>query len=180
MITVTQIGDWYGVQKMVNSFNRVAKTTSRIYLNTFADLAAGIAKDHITSQDLNWKALSMAWLDYKQRQGWTEDIYTATGSYYHNIVPIVNMGTLTAFAGVRHGVLSQSSGEPLVAVAEMMEYGFMDYPFVAGGLQARPLWTPTFEEVMIWMQNNMAWDDLFARIMINKASGQYQAKPFGR
>lgn len=177
---VTQIGDWQGVARMVNSFNRVAKTTSRIYLNAFADLAVGVAKDHITSNDLGWHELSESWLDYKQRMGWREDIYMATGTYFHSIIPVVHIDQLSAFAGVRKGVLSGSSGEELVKVAELLEYGFMEYPFVAGGLTARPLWTPTFVEVMTWMQENMAWDDTFARIMINKGSGQYAAKAFGR
>lgn len=177
---ITQIGNWDGVNRMVNSFNSVAKTTSRIYLNTFADLASGLAKDHITSNDLSWAPLSDAWSDYKERMGWAPDIYMASGSYYEAITANIDLVTLTAFAGVRKGPLSGSSGIPLMVVAELMEYGFMEYPFVAGGLQARPLWTPTFEETIAWMSINMSWDDIFARIMINKASGLYKRKPFGK
>lgn len=176
---VSFTGNWGSVSKVVKSLNANMNTARRMSLQHWALYAESTAKGHISFQDLPWAELSPDWLEHKVRHGLSEDIYVATSSYFQSITSYVDMKTFTAFAGVKRGVY-EADGTEIVNIAELLEFGFLEYPFLVGGLPARPLWQPTFEETLLWWKENATPEELFARIMINRANGLWQAKPFGR
>lgn len=99
--------------------------------------AEQIAVDHMSKQDLGWKALNPQYLAAKIRKGQSELTLIATSSYFQSITSWVSGDT--ALAGVKRGVLDEN-GVEVANIAKIHEFG-------AG---ARPLWQPTFKETMAW------------------------------
>jgi len=173
LVNVKLVGNWNTVRSFVHSLNKDMNTARLISLQQWADMAEQTAKMHIETNDIGWDSLHPDWVDFKKRQGWDTGIYSATSSYFRNIVAKVRAKDYTAFAGVQTGAISGSSGADLVEIAYFLEHGFM-----AAHLPARPLWQPTFDEVMEWYMSEVSVSpsDIFANMKMAKASGLWLGK----
>jgi hypothetical protein len=149
-MSVTLIGDWSTIKKMTKSMNTLGKLAMNLSLERWALKAEGIAKMHISTQDMadgnGWPPLSPYTVERKTRLGFTDMTLIETGNYFQSITSKVNYPTLTAFAGVS-GVIKggENAGMPMSDLAIIHEYGFLE-----AGIPPRPLWEPTFEETMAW------------------------------
>ena len=100
---------------------------------------------HIQNQDLDWKALSDIWMDYKTKHGYSTDTYIMTSSYQQSITWQYTEAEFKLDVGVMKSAMwiNPATGEiqPMWQIAEALEYGYPDH-----NLPARPLWAPVLEE----------------------------------
>lgn len=139
-----KIGKWEQVQMIARVLGKEMEVSQMLSLRRFGLKVEAIAVAHLSSQDLNWVPLKPATLAAKLRRGESEKILIATSSYFQSITSYV-IGD-TAYAGVKKGIRN-SKGEIISDIAILLEYG-------GGNIPARPLWQPTFKEVMLWHVSN--------------------------
>lgn len=151
---VERIGDWARVARIIYNLQRLINESRNIWLIRMAAKGESIAVNHISAQDLGWKRLKPATIRQKVNKGLSENIYVATSTYFQNITSWVKDDT--AYIGVRKGV-THPDGEEVGNIAKWLEFGTSNMP-------ARPLWQPTFKELMAWQWNN----NDFRQILIQK------------
>lgn len=143
MASFRRIGEWERIGRLVRDLGPNCIKAQRISLMQFGLKTERIAKEHISAQDLQWAPLSPNYLYRKVRAGHSENIYVMTSTYFQSINSWVEYDT--ALIGVRRGKLAGDGSSDLGKIARDLEYG-NDFTY----LPARPLWRPTFAEVMKW------------------------------
>ena len=142
-IRVDRVGDWAGVANMVAHLTEEMNKAKELSLKRWGLKAERVSKMHISSQDLGWKPLTPAYKATKIRKGLSENILVATSSYFQSITSFVEGDTV--YAGVKKEVKNKD-GEVIADIAKLHEYGSQ-----SGQIPARPLWQPTFSEVIEWV-----------------------------
>jgi hypothetical protein len=141
-----KVGDWDAAAKMISSLEFYCVVARNISLRRFGLKAEGIAKQHISSQDLGWEELKPRTVAKKIRGGLSEKTLVATSSYFQAITSWVQTTHGTVCIGVRRDTIGKD-GQEVHEVARIHEFGSQ-----AQGIPARPLWTPTLQEAVAWHQ----------------------------
>lgn len=139
---ITKVGDWEKVALLVANLAKemeIARTTA---LKRWGLKAEGLAKGHMSKQDLGWVALKPETIAEKIRKGHSENILIATSDYFQAITSW-HMDN-TVYAGVKK-IATNSDGEQIADIAATHEYGSD-----AANIPPRPLWQPVFLETMQW------------------------------
>lgn len=144
---LNKIGDWNKVRAMVKNMKADMERERKRALENWGDKAVEVAVGHIEAQDLPWKPLKQATLEQKQRAGHGTDTLYSSGQYRDSIKKIIKKDGV--FAGIPHGSRTKDKGNDLVMIAAVHEFGAMGI-----GIEARPLWIPTMQEVMKWSKVN--------------------------
>ena len=139
---IERVGDWANVANLVAHLSEEMEKAKELSLKRWGLKAERVAKLHISSQDLGWKQLSSKYQAQKIRKGLSENILVATSSYFQSITSYVEDDT--AYAGVKKEVKNKD-GEVIADIAKLHEFGSK-----SGNIPARPLWTPTYSEVIEW------------------------------
>lgn len=137
-----KVGDWDKVQGLVGNIGKEMIEARDTSLKRFGLKAEKIAVTHISLQDLHWQPLSPKYLAEKIREGYSENILVRTSTYFQSITSWVEKET--AYAGVKRDVVDKD-GQLVADIAKLHEYGSK-----SGAIPARPLWQPTFDEVLKW------------------------------
>lgn len=91
-----------------------------------------IVTKHIQRQDLDWDTLSEAYVDWKEKHGYSAKTYVMTSSYFQAITSwLKDMDTV--YIGTKKGVRTKD-GELYEEIAGVLEYH-------------RPLWGPSLVEL---------------------------------
>lgn len=143
MAAFRKIGEWERVGRLIKDLGPNIKKAQMRSLMRWGLKAEGIAKTHISAQDLDWIPLKPATISKKISAGYSENILVETSSYFQGITSFVD-GDM-AHAGVRRGVRNREGNVELGMIAAVHEFGSDD-----GVIPARPLWQPTFAETMHW------------------------------
>lgn len=139
-MTVRKTGQWSKVKDLTAQLKPIMNKAKKTCLMRWGIKAEGLAKSHMSAQDLGWRPLKPKTLEVKIRGGFSENILIMTSSYFQAITSYVQGDT--AFAGVKKGT-KNTQGDDLTKIAAVHEYGNDNMP-------ARPLWTPVFKETMLW------------------------------
>ena len=152
---LNRIGNWVKVTRLVSNLQRDMEAAQQLSLKRFGLKAERIATQHISKQDLPWKALRPETVARKIRKGYSENILVETSLYFQSITSFVNNDGV--FVGVKRNVRTKG-GESLGNIAEIHEFGTR-----SGGIPARPLWRPTLEETIAWTVINNNPVDIFLK-----------------
>jgi hypothetical protein len=134
------------------------EASKTIALKRWGLKAEGIAKGHISSQDLGWQALKAETISKKVRAGFSENILVQSSDYFQAITSWVDTAEGKAFAGVRRSA-KNAQGDEIGMIARVHEFGSD-----SGVIPARPLWKPTYDEAMEWFKtSNSRPDRIFAQ-----------------
>ena len=137
-LTSYPIGNWDGVIKFFDKMGiEMKKKIVKAQWDSMKNLK-NIVIGHILAQDLNWEKLSPR---TERRKKKNKSLIYIDTELYLNSIKIWKKGN-TTFVGVKKGIVyKRNSGRvSLERVAIWMEYGTKNMP-------ARPLWTPSIEEV---------------------------------
>lgn len=143
MSSLRRIGEWERVGRLVRDLGPNIKKAGTMSLMRWGLKAERIAIEHLSAQDLDWKPLAPYTLSQKISRGGSELTLIDTHTYFRNITSWVE--DWTAYVGVKRGLTSKDGKVDLGLIAATHEYGSS-----SGRIPARPLWTPTFTEVMKW------------------------------
>lgn len=152
-----KIGDWDKVERLVHALRPEMVAAKNESLARWGLKAEGLAKKHISSQDLGWKPLAASTISSKVRRGYSENILVMTSTYFQSITSWADKGANTVYAGVKKEARS-ADGEQLWNIARIQEYGSY-----SGKIPARPLWQPVFAETMEWHMRMNRPEILFAK-----------------
>lgn len=149
---VKKTGDWQKVRNITNVLKAMLKDAQKKCLMRWGLKAEGLAKGHISAQDLGWKPLKAKTVAVKIKAEHSENILVMTSSYFQAITSYVKGDTV--YAGVKKG--TKTSNMDLVFIAAVHEYGS-----VSRNIPARPLWKPVFNETMVWQAAKNSPADIF-------------------
>jgi hypothetical protein len=135
-------GNWNGISRLISTMPDTLADARRLSLRRWSLKAEGVAKGHMSAQDLGWTALKAKTVAAKLKEGKSELILIATSSYFQSITSWSTDDT--ALAGVKKGTRGKD-GQIIDVVAAVHEFGSPSKNIVA-----RPLWQPTLEETMRW------------------------------
>lgn len=141
-MSVEKTGDWMKVARLIGNLAKEMQDAREKSLKLWGLKAEGLAKAHITAQDLSWPSLTPEYLASKLRSGKSENILVASSSYFQSITSWVQTGTV--YAGVKK-TAKYADGEEIADIAALHEFGSK-----SGDVPARELWQPTFKETMTW------------------------------
>ena len=147
-MSLRRVGDWEKVANAISHIGEEMKNAQIMAMRRWALKAEGLAKKHIRSQDLKWKALEAATISAKVRKGHSENILVATSSYFQSITSWVDTVEMKAYAGVKKQA-KDADGNIIADIAATHEFGSKD-----GNIPARPLWQPVFAETMNWFKSS--------------------------
>ncbi len=139
-----KVGNWEKVARLIKAIKPEMIAARNESLQRWGLKAEGLAKKHISMQDLNWKPLKPETLAAKIRAGYSTNILVQTSTYFQSITSWADLTGGMVFAGVKKQARDKE-GNVLADIAAVHEYGS-----VSGKIPKRPLWQPTFEEVMVW------------------------------
>ena len=80
-----KIGDWNKVHALIGNLAEEMYKAREMSLQRWGLKAEGIAKSHISKQDLGWEALKPETIASKVRKGQSENILVASSSYFQSI-----------------------------------------------------------------------------------------------
>lgn len=148
MSGMKKIGNWRGVNDIISTLASDLDDSCKKSAMQFGLIAEGIAKEHISNQDLPWPPLSEDYVEQKKKKGLSENILVATSTYFQSITSWAESTGIghTGYAGVKKKVVNED-GEEVADIAKTHEYGTS----IAGRnknvtIPARPLWQPTIKE----------------------------------
>lgn len=101
-------------------------------------------KKHIQNQDLAWEHLTVDYIKWKDREGYSTDTWIMTSSMMNAVTWVVNKDNLSVFIGVNRTAGNHiETGKPLYEIAFALEFGTMDFK---SKIPPRPLFQPSLEE----------------------------------
>lgn len=161
-LNIKKTGDWNAVAGMLNGLQKeieiaAQQTTMQIGLH-----AEGLARKHMTNQDLGWQELKARTITVKSKRGGSDLILVDTSSYFQAITSWFDKAKGIAYVGIKKTVKNED-GEEIADIAKVHEYGS-----VVRNVPARPLWQPTENE----MQQVVAKSKLF-KVNLNKRLAKY-------
>lgn len=139
-----KIGNWSGVKNLTKTLGSDIDKACNQSAMQFGLIAEGIAKEHISKQDLGWEPLNEDYKEWKENKGRSNNILVSTSSYFQSITSWAE--NKTGYAGVNKKAKDEN-GEVIADIAKTHEYGTSN----AGKnknvtIPARPLWQPTLKE----------------------------------
>lgn len=137
---IKKVGDWEKIGHIIANLGKHMEDSRQISLKRFGLKAEAIAKTHISKQDLGWRPLKAATISQKVRKGLSSNILVATSSYFQSITSWHKKDTV--YIGVNRTARNKT-GQVIANIARVHEYG-------SGSIPKRPLWRPSFQEVMAW------------------------------
>jgi hypothetical protein len=155
-ISVQKFGHWGKFSMLAANLTKELQLAQETCLKRWALKAEGIAKEHISSQDLAngfWLPLAAYTIQKRSQRGTGYATLLETGSYLQSITSYVENDT--AYVGVRRGMM-HSDGSELDWIARINEEGNDSL-----NIPARPLWQPTLMETMEWHLKNNSVKDIF-------------------
>lgn len=156
-MSVRKVGNWNKAKRIMGALAFEMEKSKQIALKRLALKAEGLAKTHISKQDLRWTPLKADTIAAKVRAGYSENILVMTSDYFQNITGYVKDDT--AYAGVKR-VARNRAGQPIADIARVHEFGSM-----SGNIPARPLWQPVMKETIAWhLKNNLPEEIFFERM----------------
>lgn len=155
---IQKVGDWEKVERLINNIKPEMVASKNLSLKRWGLKAEAVAKKHISMQDLNWVQLKPETLATKLRKGYSENILVQTSTYFQSITSWQD-ATInnTVYAGVKKQARGKD-GEIIADIAATHEYGSK-----SGRIPARPLWQPTFDEVVRWHFASNTPEKIFAQ-----------------
>lgn len=144
-LTYTKTGDWVGLSKTLKELSKNLFIRCEVLMDKNGKLVEDSMRQHIERQDLPWAPISETSL----RMGASETIYVETGFLRDNLLAKKVTSTkhqVTFFVGASSKTTHQPSGDRLVNIMMMMEYGTSKQP-------PRPLIRPTWEELLPLIKN---------------------------
>lgn len=148
MAKTRKIGDWEKVGALIGNLSKEMERAVQMSLMRWGLKAEGLAKSHMSKQDLGWAALKPSTLANKVRKGYSDNILIATSSYFQSITSWVDKESNTVYAGVKK-TATDKEGNVIADIAAVHEYGSE-----AAGIPKRELWHPTFDEVVDWFEKS--------------------------
>lgn len=151
MSSFQKTGDWDKAARLIKALHLEWEKAKDISLKRWALKAEGVSKMHISAQDLGWQALKAETISRKVKKGYSENILVQSSDYFQAITSWVIQdpdGGGTAYAGVRKSA-KNAEGEEIGMIAKVHEFGS-----ASGTIPARPLWRPTFDEVINWFDKS--------------------------
>ena len=146
MSGIRKVGDWDKVTRLIGALSKEMENARKVSLKRWGLKAEGLAKKHISNQDLGWEELSPTTLANKIRKGFSDNILVATSDYFQSITSWSD--DQYAYAGVKKRA-TNSEGVEIADIAATHEFGSR-----SGNIPARPLWRPVMEETMEWYVNS--------------------------
>jgi len=143
-----KVGDWSKIGLLINNLPMELEKAQITALKHWGLKAEGLAKKHISMQDLGWKPLKPSTIATKIRAGHSENILVATSSYFQSITSWVDKSEMKSYAGVKK-TAKDADGNVIADIAAVHEFGS-----VAGNIPKRELWHPTFKETMEWFMDS--------------------------
>lgn len=140
MSGIRKTGDWGRASQVVGELAYDCVQVRDKSLKQLGLKAEGIAKKHMSNQDLGWDALKPSTVATKIRKGLSEKTLIATSSYFQAITTWQT--GQHCLIGVRRGTRDKD-GNVIADIAKIHEFG-------AVGIVARPLWQPTMDEAIAW------------------------------
>ena len=135
-------GDWKEALKRMDNLSANIKKNIQLATLQNSLVVVKALKLHIENQDLGWAKLNPAYLKYKIRKGRSRLTLVSTSTLLNSITYELKNDGLESFVGVlRKG--KRKDGKPPTLIAAVMEYGS-----AARGIPARPLFRPTFKELL--------------------------------
>lgn len=153
---IKRIGSWQKVGAIIQDLGKMAAESRTESLKKFGLKAEGLAKSHMSSQDLNWPALKSETLEQKKRKGQSENILIATSTYFQSISSWVSGDYV--LVGVKKNAYSKDGKTVLADIAAVHEFGSP-----SRNIPERPLWRPTFKEVLEWHKKNNTPEQIFLK-----------------
>lgn len=145
MIKIEKVGDWKKVELLISNLVKTFTLVRREHLGKLSTKGLEIVLGHFDDQDLNWEPLGDPYKEWKAKQGLSTDTLMATKRYRESIEAKTNVEQ--AGIGVRLGEMTLS-GEEMDMIAMVHEYGSRGH-----GIPERPLWQPSFNELMEWWES---------------------------
>jgi len=152
-MSVRRTGNWRGISRFMGELPKTLQESRQLSLRRWSLKAEGLAKGHMSAQDLGWTPLAAKTVAAKLRKGQSELILIATSSYFQSITSWATNDK--ALVGVRRGIRGKD-GQLIEVVARTHEFGAP-----AKNIVARPLWKPVLDETMKWHNNNNRPEYLF-------------------
>lgn len=143
-MALRRIGEWSKVANLISHLGAEMERAQIQALQQWGLKAEGLAKKHISSQDLSWAKLKPATISKKIREGHSENILVETSSYFQSITSWVDKQDKIVYAGVKKTAKGKN-GEVIADIAATHEFGSD-----AANIPARPLWQPVFAETIQW------------------------------
>lgn len=153
---IDKIGNWDKFSMLAANLTRELQLASDICLKRWALKAEGIAKNHISTQDLAngfWLPLAAYTIEKRSDRGTGYSTLLEYGLYLQAITSYVEKDT--AYVGVRRGMIHED-GTDLDFIARINEEGHQSL-----NIPARPLWQPTLMETMEWHIAHNSMKDIF-------------------
>lgn len=142
-------GDWKRVAKIISNLYRIFTAVRRNHLKAVSERGLDIVLSHFDAQDLNWEPLGDPYKVWKAKQGLSTDILVASKRYRESITS--GTDDETAWVGVPNGERNDV-GEEIAMIAAVHEYGSR-----GNNIPERPLWQPSFDELMKWWEDELGF-----------------------
>lgn len=152
-MSMRKTGNWQGISRLMGTLPQTLQDARRLSLRRWSLKAEGLAKGHMSAQDLSWTPLKAKTVAAKLKAGKSELVLIATSSYFQSITSWATDDT--ALAGVKKGTKGKD-GQIIDVVAAVHEFGSP-----SKNIPARPLWQPVLEETMRWHNRNNRPEFLF-------------------
>lgn len=138
MSTINKFGAWNLVASQLrHKANEVEKAIDKGF-GKIALAGEAIVLSHIQNQDLPWEPLAESYRAKKRQQGYSDNIYVRTGSYFKEVKGWHD--DKKVYVGIPENTLNYE-GNALDVIAQTLEYGSHKL-----NIPPRPLMEPSMEE----------------------------------
>jgi Phage virion morphogenesis family len=155
MISFKLEGNFDEIKQRIDSLKSIIEEELQAAFDEAGAKAVELLKGHIEQQDLGWRPLSEAYLLSKAKEGYAQEILQRTKKMYESIT--YNAGEGGFWAGIPDGAQSDT-GESISMIAAVHEFGADSV-----GIEARPLYGPTVQELKEWMKKDWQFEDRILR-----------------
>lgn len=117
-----KVGNWGAARRLTGSLDKDIKHASSVVMRRIGLEAERKIVKYIQKQPGTWPPLSEEYKQRKVKEGYSQLMLRRTGDYINRITSIFNPAKLSAFVGVRKGVMSKD-GEKLWQIGAILEFG---------------------------------------------------------
>ena len=137
------VGDWDRVSRLLDDVPDLIRVGSKLGQKSAAKKLLKIVKHHIKTNggELGWPSTTFRYQEKKASMGYDPGrLLYMTGTYYWSIKQWEKAGRI--YVGVPKGTQHPISRLTIGEIANILEYGSQ-----ARGIEARPLWAPSFRKM---------------------------------
>ena len=156
-MAVTRTPNWDRVGAIIANLSKDLDKARRQSIMRFGLKAEGLATTYMSDQSLPWAPLSADYLDWKKRKNLSDNILTATSTYFQSITSWVDGQVV--YVGVKR-TAKDANGNDIANIAAIHEFGS-----AKRNIPARPLWRIVLKETMIWHKAHNNPVDNFLRLV---------------